>query len=217
MAFDWKSYLPAAGSVVGGLFGGGGHDFINPAHAARPYLDKIPETLSPYFNPYIERGNRAGDFLEGQYGQMARDPAGFLASMSQGYQQSPGYQYRLNEALHGANNAAAAGGMLGSPANQAGNEQVAEGLANQDYEQWLNHVFDLFGQGHSGYQNFFNKGYGASTNYGEDLARALESQASLAYQGANARNKYNEEQDKENADMWGSIGGLAGNALAAFI
>ena len=117
--------------------------FNNPAEAAKPFLDQIPGTLSPYFKPYIDQGNAVNPILKNQYNSMTANPGNFLTTLSQGYKESPGYQFKLHQALSAANNAAAAGGMLGSAAHQFENEQIGEGLASQDYEGWLNHILSL--------------------------------------------------------------------------
>lgn len=188
-------------------------DYNNPAKTASPYLDRIPETLRPYFQRYIDQGQQVDPTLQGQYTSMASNPSDFLKNISQGYQQSPGYQFRLNQALGGANNAAAAGGMLGSPAHQQQNEQVAEGLANQDYEGWLNHVMGLFGQGQTGLQGISNRSFGASTGYGENLANSLMNQAGLAYQGEAEQNKYNQAESNARNQAFGDVAGFAAKMI----
>jgi hypothetical protein len=209
----------AAGAAGGGIAAllanlfKGSPNFTNPASGAQSYLDRIPETLRPYFQSYINRGQNAGNTLDTQYNSMTSDPSGFLANIGKNYSQSPGYKFRVGQALQGSNNAAAAGGMLGSGAHQQENATVSEGLANQDYEGWLNHALNIFGMGQQGLQGEENQGYGASTDYGTSLANALMSQADLSYRGTEDQNKYNQAQSNANSDMWGTIGGAAAKAI----
>ena len=130
-AAGWGLLTSGIGAGLKGAFGRDKPDFTNPADAAKPYLDRIPETMNPYFQPAIDRGNRSGDTLERQYGEMTNDPSALLSRLGSGYKESPGYQFKLHQALAAANNASAAGGMLGSNQHQFQNEEIGEGLASK--------------------------------------------------------------------------------------
>lgn len=210
--------------MLGSLFGGGG--FQNPADAANPYYDQIPGQLSPYYQPYIQQGQNAygqmtsiANQLQGQYGTMANDPTGFLQKIGSQYQQSPGYQFALNQALQAGKNASAAGGVSGTPMDQQQQMQTATGLANQNYQQYLQNATGIMGQGQQGLGNLENlysglnqQGFQASTGLGNSLANAMMNQGNLAYQGANAQNVYNQNQ----SGMWGNLFGL-GADMAGFL
>ncbi|HEX2549284.1 MAG TPA: hypothetical protein VHM20_05605 [Gammaproteobacteria bacterium] len=191
-------------------------DFNNPASASMPFLQQIPETLRPYFQPYINKGNEVDPVLKNQFNSMTTNPGNFLSSVSQGYEQSPGYQFKLNQALKAANNAAAAGGMLGSGQHQFQNEQIAEGLANQDFETWLNRVLGIFGGGQKGLQGISDRGFDASTGYGNDLASALMSQASFAGEGAAEQNRFNQAESNAKNESTGDLFGLGAKLLESF-
>lgn len=206
----WQAGAFGIGGAAGlGLLNQDKPDFNNPADAARPYFDKVPSTLSPYFQPYIDQGQKAGNDAQSQYSRMTSNPADLLSSIGQGYHQSPGFQFKLQQALQGSNNAAAAGGMLGTPAHQQENAGVEEGLANQDYEGWLNHVLGLYGQGVTGEQHTADTGYNASSDYGTSLSNALMNQGMLAERGTEAQNQYN--QNESNAES-GGLGDVLGFA-----
>jgi hypothetical protein len=177
--------LGAIGTGLGGMFGG----FDNPADNAMDYLNQAPDVLKKYLDPYINAGQRALPGLEGQYGQLMNNPGGRMNQIGSQYQQSPGFQFALQQALQGANHAAAAGGMAGSPQHQQQNMQVATGLANQDYNQWLQQALGLYGTGLSGQQGIYNTGAAAGVGLGQDLASILGSQAQLSYEGQNAQNQ----------------------------
>lgn len=201
--------------LLGNLFGGG---FQNPADSAMPYLDKIPSTLQPYFQPYIQHGEQAygqmqdiNKLLQSQYGSMMGDPNKFLANISSGYKQSPGYQFALNQALQGAKNAAASGGSLGTPANQQQMAGISEQMANRDFQQYLQNALGILGTGQQGmgglshqYQDIYGIGANMSGQYGTDLAQALMSQAQMAEAGSEAENKYNQSQ----MGGWGNLAGI---------
>jgi len=209
---QWGALGVGGGAALASLFQNR-PNFQNPGEAASLYFDKIPETLRPYFEPYIQQGQRAGSQVEGQYGSMTSDPAGFLANISKNYQQSPGYQWNLQQALQGSNNAAAAGGLLGSGANQQQNEEIAEGLASKDYNDWLSHVLGIFSEGQAGLQGFQNEGFGASTGYGSSLANALMNQGLLKERSIEAQNKYDQGESNAESSGWGNIAGIATAAL----
>lgn len=183
------SFFGDMGNFVGGLFGGGN----NAADAASHYYNQIPDILKQYLGPYANRDNAIYPELQGQYNQLLHDPTGILNKFSQGYQQSPGYQFQLNQSLNAGNRASAAKGMLGSPMQQQQAQQTAGQLANQDFNQYLAHALGLYGQGLAGEQGIYNTGAGISSNLGENLANALMSQGNLAYSNATNQNQMNQQ------------------------
>jgi hypothetical protein len=195
---------------MGGLFGsmlGGGMTFKNPADAANPYLSQITGQVSPYFQPYIQAGQQALPQLQQQYGSLLNDPMGMMNKMGSGFQQSPGYQFQVDQATKAANNAASAGGMLGSPAEQQSLAGTVTGLANQDYYNALDHSMNLYGQGLTGMGNMAQMGYGAGRDLSSIIEDQLMSQAKLAYEGQNAKNQ-------SEGGMFGGLGGLLGGAAS---
>jgi hypothetical protein len=207
----------------GQLYGGGGAmmgaglgammaPWQNPSDSAMPYYNKIPGQISKYFDPYMNAGNRQLPGLENQYGSLMNDPGGKLNQIGQGYHQSPGFQFALQQALQGSNHAAAAGGMAGSPQHEQQNMGVATGLANQDYNSWMQNALGLYGGGLQGSQSLYDTGAKAGMTEGEDMASVLAQQAKAAYEGQNTQNQHE-------GGEWGSFLGGAGQiaALAAFL
>lgn len=183
----------------------------NPATEANSYLDQIPEALRPYFEPYMNKGREAGDKLTGQYNQMTENPGDFYANLGKGYKQSPGYQATLREALAGANNAAAmgGGGGLGTPGHENYAANAAGDVANKDYEQYINHIMELFGMGQKGQQEQEGRGYDASKEYGTNIGNVIGQKAQYSYAGTagdNARRSNN----------WSNIAKIGGAALGSF-
>src|ERR1700761_7078652 len=88
----------------------------NPANAAQPYFNQINSELPGYYQPYTQGGQWAGQKLQDQFGNLLKNPGQFVNSVGSNYQQSPGFQFQVGQATNAANNAAAAGGMAGSPA-----------------------------------------------------------------------------------------------------
>jgi hypothetical protein len=212
---DWKkaigssSALGALGSIFGAM---GSNGFNNPQDAAKPYIDQIPNSLHPYYDPYIQRGERAGNDLEGKYSQMMNDPNGLLQQFGSKYTQSPGFQFKLKQALQAADHAAAAGGMSGSPMHQQQEMQLANDIGNQDYNDYMSNIMRMYGLGEQGERNMYGMGYGASNEMGQSIGNALNSQAQLAYQGAQAKN----QKESQDQGFWGSLAGGLGS-LASFL
>jgi hypothetical protein len=201
----YKDIESAPLSMLGGLFGG--HN--DPSKAGMEYYNQIPGQLEKYLSPYINRGNRAGGILEGQYGNLLNDPGGMLNKIGGGYQQSPGFKFALQQAMQGAGHAAAAGGMAGSPQHEQQNMTLATNLANQDYNQWIQNALGLYGKGLGGEEGMYGIGAKAGIGMGEDLASLLAQQGNMAYAGAAGRNQYNQQ------NLSNLIGG--GAALLGFL
>lgn len=186
------------GSGVAGLFGGN----KNPFDKANKYYEQIPGQVGPYYDPYMQSGKRALGGLEEEYGDLLGDPGGKLNQFGEGYQQSPGFKFALDQALGASGRAAAAGGMAGSPAHQQDAMQTATGLANQDYYNWLDKTTGLYGKGLEGQQGLAGMGFNANKNMADMIAQMLAQQGDAAFKGQASQNQSN---------PWGNIfGGLLG-------
>lgn len=226
--FGIASGLGGIGAGLAGMLGGSN----NPYDDAAKYYNKIPGAMAPYYSPYINAGQNALGQLQGQYGhllgnyqgiqdqynQLMNDPNGVMSKIGAGYQKSPGFDWQMNQGMNAANNAAAAGGMLGSPQHQQQASTMAEGLANQDYYNYMNHALglynsglqgntNLYGAGLSGLQGLNSMGYNASNEYGMDIGNSLMNQGNLAYSGAAAQNQ---AQGSQWGDIFGGAAALAG-------
>lgn len=212
------SGVGAIASGIGDLFSS------NPADAASQYYNQIPNELKDIYSPYINNGNSAysnlnkymnygtgaGSTLNQQFQQLAQNPTFMMNKIGSTYQQSPGYQWNVNQALGAANRAAAAGGMAGSPMEQQQLASTVTGLANQDYYNYLNHGLNQFNTGLQGLLNMYNTGAGIGQNiydtgasmansYGQNLAAAQMNQGNLAYAG----------QINQNESLGGGLGSIA--------
>ena len=172
---------------LAGLFGWG--QGKNPADVANQTLNKIPGAMQPYYSPYQEAGKGALSDLQNQYGNLTNNTGDVYNKLAGGYKESPGYQFQLHQALEAGNNQAAAGGIAGSPAAQQANMGVAQGLASQDYNNYLNSVLGLYGQGLQGQQGLNQMGYNANTDYANMLGSNLGQQAQYGYAGQAGKNQ----------------------------
>jgi hypothetical protein len=168
------------------LFGG---NKSNPANSAMPYLNQIPGQTSPYFQPYINAGQNALPQLQEQYGNLLSDPGSVLNKIGGGYKESPGLDFAIQKALGASGRAAAAGGMAGSPAHQQNAMELATGLANQDYGNWMNNALGLYGGGLQGQQGMAGMGLQAGGSLADMIAQTLAQQGNLAFQGQSQQNQ----------------------------
>lgn len=182
----------------------------NPADAAMPFLDQIPDIARQNYNPYIHRGDAAYQTMQKPYEQMAQDPAGFLEQLMKHYEPSRGYQLKRDEALRAAGNTAAAGGMRGSLQDIEHESRLADSLLGDDMQQWFANVFGLQGRGLEGEQHFYDTGYDATRNLTGDLSNILGTKAGLAFQGQADKNQ---RQSDLFSGLMKAFGGIAGLGL----
>ena len=195
--------LGAGGAALGSAFS----NYTNPAEAASPYLEQARRDLPQYYQPYMDAGKRQLPDLESGYSSMM-DPNAFIQKIGAGYQASPGFEWMKKQGMLASQNAAAAGGMLGSPQHERESAEMVTGLANQDFYNYLKHALGTYQSGIAGKQGLYDTGFGASTALGENLSSILGSQAGLAYEGQNAENQHS-------GGIGGSIGSIA--ALLPFL
>jgi len=176
-----------AANIGAGLYGLLGNN-KTPADAANPYLNQIGQQTGQYFDPYNQAGQGAMQSLQGQYSGLLDNPGGKLNDIGQNYQQSPGFKFALQQALNSAGNAAAAGGMGGSPEHSQLAMQKATDLASQDYNNWLQQATGMYNQGLQGQQGMMNNGLQAGSSQANMIAQQLAAQAQNASQGQAQKN-----------------------------
>jgi hypothetical protein len=214
---DWRGMLEKLGPGLANLFGEGmgmlNDKWVNPATKAGETIAGIPEAMKPYYDPFINAGKGALPELQSQYGSLLNDPGAFMNKIGSSYQQSPGFNFALQQALQGAGHAAAAGGMAGSPQHEAWNMERATNLANQDYNNWLSKALNMYGRGLSGEESLYTTGFGASTDIAKNIQDALAKQAELQYKGQAEEN----ERQRNQGSIWNTIGNLAMTAIPFFL
>lgn len=194
MAPALLSMLPGIASAAGGLFGMfGNKKKNNPANAANPYLDQIPGQMKQYYQPYMDAGNSAMSSLQGEYGKLMGDPASMYNKFAEGYKESPGYKFKLDQAMNAARNASAAGGMLGTPQDQQQAMQTATGIADQDFNDYMSQISGLYGKGLEGEQGIENQGFDANTSFANMLAQILGQKGMNAFTGQQGQNQANSQ------------------------
>lgn len=198
--------IPGIASAAGGLFGMFGKKNKNPADAANGYLDQIPGQVNPYYQPYMDAGKGALNTLQGQYGNLLNNTGDVYNKLAGGYKESPGYQFALKQALGAGQNSSAAGGMLGTPADQQQQMGIAQDLSSKDFGNYMQNQMGLYGAGLSGMGNINQMGFDASTGYGNMLGSILGQKAQNAFSGQAGMNQGRQQNMN---DIFGGIGGAA--------
>jgi len=186
------------GGIASGIFNMFGSQ--DPSAAGDKYLSGIESGMGKYLNPYIQSGMRAMPQLEGQYNQLINDPSGVMNRIGAGFQQSPGFQFQTDQATGAANRAAAAGGMAGTPQEQQQLASTVNGLAQQDYGNYMNRGMNMYGQGLNGLSHMNDMGFNASNQMSQGFLQQILAQAQNAAMGA----------ANSNSMMGGGIGSLMG-------
>jgi hypothetical protein len=196
VGFDYGKLRNALGSNASGfgalipaLFGGG----RNPMDAGMPYMQQIGQLYSPY----MQQGNMANNMAMGQYGRLVNNPGDLYKQLGAGYSASPGYQFQKQQATDAAANAAAAGGMAGTPYHQMELSKYITGLANQDYNNYMDRMLGMYGMGLGGYGNMGQMGFNAANQYGTNM----QNMGQMAMEGQ----RYNNQR---NQGLFGSLGNL---------
>jgi hypothetical protein len=177
----------AAGGAMGAL-GGFGDD---PSDQANKYYDKIPGMMKGYYDPYINNGKWADSKLQGQYGEMSQDPNDIIKHIGEGYQKSPGYDWRLKQGEGAIGSANAAGGMAGTQQHMQQSGQLAENMASEDYDKYMQQALGVYGGNMDRRMNLAGgmsqQGYNASSSLADNIGNVLMGQGSMAYaQGNNS-------------------------------
>ena len=201
------------GSMIGGglgtagaaLFGGKGK---NPADVANQYISQIPGQTQQYYSPYMEAGKGAMGNLQNQYADLLS--GNVQNKLGENYKESPGYQFKLKQALGAANNASAAGGMLGTGAHQQGNMQVANDIASQDYNDYLKNQMGLYGLGLGGNEGLNQMGFDANKGYADMLAQNLAQQGAYGFMGQQGQNQ---ARQSKFGNIFSGLGMAAGGLM----
>ena len=179
------------------LFGGGS----DPAEEFAKSMAGYEEMLLGYYQPFMDQTFSQLGNLEQQYSMLLSNPGALYDMMAMGFSASPGYQYQVDQSMNAANSAAAAGGMAGTNAHQTTAMTQANNLANQDFNNYMSQMTNLYSKGLSGTENLhqmnYKTGYSASTDMARYIAELMQAEAGIAAQQAQAE-----------SDFWGQLTGM---------
>jgi len=193
--------------------GAGMYNLIHPgkdiSQDSMHTLDQIPEQTAQYYMPYFNAGTDALNKSKSQYDMLSQDPGKRLNQIGEDFHESPGFKFALQQALQATGNSSAAGGMAGSPEYQQNAMNTAQGLANQDYYNWMGHATDLYKTGVNGENDIAHMGQNAGSSMADQIAQVLSDKSQLQYEN-------NVNKNKNRQSSWGNIIGGAAH-LAAFL
>lgn len=140
---------------------------------ATSYLDQVPGLYQPYA--------AAGAQAQGLYSDaLGLNGAPGNARATEAFTTGPGYEFQRDEALRGATRQAAATGRLDGGGTLAELTRIGNGLASQEWNNWLTR---LQGQGAQGMQAASGIA-GGLTNLGNIQFQQGQGQAALGQAGA---------------------------------
>jgi hypothetical protein len=199
----------------------------NAANAARAgaygYMDKGVAAATPQyekaiglFDEYTQQGGQAagayGDAI-GLNGQEGYDRA------TDAFRTGPGYNFAVDQANEAVKRNAAATGMLGSGNTLIGISDRTRGMADQEYQRYLDNLFRASGQGQSAAttQAGLITGLGDFL-YGDNAARAALEHGTETSLGQIQAQKYADiaaAKQQASGNIWGAILGV-GDLAARF-
>ena len=201
---SWLASALGIGSGLGTAAGGMSSLFgkqTSPFSQATPYLKQIPGQTEQYMSPYMDAGKAALSDLQNRYQDLLG--GNVQNQLGENFKESPGYQYKLQQAMQAGDRSAAAGGMLGGGSNQISNMNTATGLADQGYNDYMNNQMNLYGQGLQGEQVLNNQGYDASKNMSDTWGNYLTQMGSGAYADQAGQNK---QKSQGLSDLFSGLG-----------
>ena len=138
MPFAWAAGISAAGAIGGSLIqSSAASSAADKANAAQQAgLSQATAKLAPW----VTTGGGANTAVADLSG--ANGPDAYTAALGD-FRSSPGYQWQLDQGLRAVDAGAAAKGMLRSGATLKAEETFGSGLADQDFTNYYNRLFDL--------------------------------------------------------------------------
>ncbi len=173
---------------------------MNPIRGLFPDTHKAQSTISDYgkyLQPFYDSGTQAlksyGDISQ----RMAQDPTAYYNQIMSGFTQSPYEKYQMDLLQQHVGQAAAAGGMLGTPNEQYTLAKDIEPIAAQSQQQYFQNVMQPLQYGLHGLSDMGHLGFGAAQQYGSMLSNIGSLQSGDEYA------------------PWQFLSGLAGTAAGA--
>ncbi len=188
---DWSSIFGIGSGLAQagmGIYQGLGKGYNDPTKGASNLIGQIPGKTEGYYSPYMNAGKGALSDLQNQY-------KGLLGGTTQNdlganFKESPGYKWKLQQAMQNQANAASQGGYLGTPMSQQNAAEVGNGLASEDYDNDIKNQMGLYGMGLQGEEGLNNQGFEANKGMADTWGNSMNQQAALDYAGKAGKNTY---------------------------
>lgn len=194
------------GSIISGLIGKGGADAAaagvrgatnRAVQAAETQKTINTSNYSPYTNLGLSATSKIGALLGfgrmygegGVGGQFRFDPANAAEDQKNAlndFYTSPGYNFRLQEGVNALDRSAAAKGRLISGAQTKAVQNYGQGLASDEYNNWVNQYWKALGVGQGATEGLTNANTGLTANTNNVLVGGARAAGDFTTQGANA-------------------------------
>lgn len=200
--FNWGGIGNGLGSMLGGLFG---PDQGAPYQAAMDQYTKAANQANQGQQPFYQAGvNGLGQYQNWLNSQ--KDPAGFINGLMGQYKESPYATYLKDQAMKAGTNAASASGLTGSTPFAQQMSQTANGISAGDLNNWLSQVLGINTQ--------YGQGVGNQVGWGENAANQMSNTYNnLGNQMGQAAYGQGQAQNRQQSDIWGGLGSIAGGIL----
>lgn len=154
-----NSMKGGAGQLLSGLFGNSGAPYEDYGKEYEKYANRGKE----YQNPFWEAGKKGiGDYAE--WGDKMKDPSGFVNNLMGGYQESPWARFQKQQGERAGQNAASAGGLMGSTPMMQASQDYAGNISSQDQQNWLKNVLGVNTEYGQSKNNLMNTGQNAANS-----------------------------------------------------
>lgn len=197
------AYWAAAAAVVGSLIS---------SRASRKAADKMAEGQRSAQQIQMEVFQQSREDLEPWLvsGASALGKLGetLLGGDMEAFKESPGYKFRLDQGIQSIDRSAAAGGEVGSGQHLAALTEYGQGIASQEYGDYINRLAGMAGTGQTTGSQLGQLGAGAGARAGGYAAGAGQAQA------AGIMGKYNAMQQGINQGLWAYGKGSGGQQAA---
>ena len=197
--------VPGIGGLIGSLFGAdaGG---VNGARAGMDWMSKLPGYLQDALGAYNKIGQGAAGGLGIGSAGLYFNPTGSVDQYTQQFYKSPYYNQMIKDMTAGANNAAAAGGTLGTGQNQIDAANLIRNFASGQQQQYLDNVYRQQALGEQGLYGLA----GIGENAGQGIASGMTNYANMMAQLAAA-------QGAAQGRQMGGIIGSASNIISGLL
>jgi hypothetical protein len=183
------SLIGAVGSIAGGLIGSKSADRAAEAQAVaaaaaarrtREGQQRATQYLEPVYNQGMDarRYQLAALGLPGGVGREEFDRA---------FQESPGYQFQMDQGVQALDRSAAARGMLNSGAQMKSLNRFGQGVANQEFGNYYSRLAQIGGQGVNAAGGLANVATGTAGNLANLALGAGDARASGYINQGNAQ------------------------------
>jgi hypothetical protein len=125
----------------------------------------------------------------GNFNTYGLDPAGAKETQQQAladFETSPGYQFRMDEGSKALDRSAASRGLLRSGAQQKAITAFGQGIASEEYGNYMNNLFQAAGLGSQAASSGNSTAAGLTANAGSLIAQGGAARGSGYAAGANA-------------------------------